>query len=157
MSCLNPPLARKPSKGFAWQCAYCTRQEVLAESSSSNPQSPASCSLESSSTIKHTSPDLDHPPTKAELKRQTRATRSQVSIKPTSTQPQPEQAKSEPQLKVHNKKVPKSKYRHVQWLLIFQFPLFLLIIIFSFKFFYRSTNNHDTYVAVSLFRCQYKY
>lgn len=40
MSCLNPPLTRKPSKGFAWQCAFCTKQEA-----DSNPQSPiAACS-----------------------------------------------------------------------------------------------------------------
>lgn len=111
MSCLTPPLTRKPSKGFAWQCAFCTRQEVLAESSSSDPQSPASTETLSS---KHPSPDIDHPPTKAELKRQTRATRSQVSSKPSSSQAQPDREKSEPKLKVHNKKVPKSKYRHVQ-------------------------------------------
>lgn len=29
MACLNPPLLRKPSKGFAWQCAFCTRQEIF--------------------------------------------------------------------------------------------------------------------------------
>lgn len=28
MSCLNPPLSRKPPKGFAWQCAFCSRKEV---------------------------------------------------------------------------------------------------------------------------------
>ncbi|GAA5811821.1 hypothetical protein MFLAVUS_005266 [Mucor flavus] len=106
MSCLNPPLTRKPSKGFAWQCAFCTRQEVLAESSSSNPQSPDSIETLSS---KHPSPDLDHPPTKAELKRQTRATRSQVSSRLSSTQAQPDREKAEPKLKVHNKKVPKNQ------------------------------------------------
>ncbi|KAG0177656.1 putative PHD type zinc finger protein with BAH domain-containing protein [Apophysomyces sp. BC1021] len=31
MSCLNPPLVRKPSKGFAWQCAFCSRKEILEE------------------------------------------------------------------------------------------------------------------------------
>lgn len=27
MSCVNPPLSRKPPKGFAWQCAFCSRKE----------------------------------------------------------------------------------------------------------------------------------
>ncbi|KAI9473792.1 MAG: hypothetical protein EXX96DRAFT_318024 [Benjaminiella poitrasii] len=36
MACLNPPLSRKPTKGFAWQCAYCSRQEELNSSSSSS-------------------------------------------------------------------------------------------------------------------------
>lgn len=97
MSCLNPPLVRKPSKGFAWQCAFCTRQEVLADSSSS--QSPVS----SSRDTPRFSPDLDHH-TKTELKRQTRATRSQVPTKPTV---QPQQPEQETKLKVP-KKAPKS-------------------------------------------------
>ncbi|KAI9473612.1 MAG: hypothetical protein EXX96DRAFT_488525, partial [Benjaminiella poitrasii] len=36
IACLNPPLSRKPTKGFAWQCAYCSRQEELNSSSSSS-------------------------------------------------------------------------------------------------------------------------
>ena len=28
MSCVNPPLLRKPPKGFAWQCAFCSRKEI---------------------------------------------------------------------------------------------------------------------------------
>lgn len=28
MSCLNPPLSRKPPKGFAWQCAFCSRKDI---------------------------------------------------------------------------------------------------------------------------------
>ncbi|KAI8385051.1 uncharacterized protein BYT42DRAFT_492613, partial [Radiomyces spectabilis] len=31
MACLNPPLTRKPSKGFAWQCAFCSRKELMEE------------------------------------------------------------------------------------------------------------------------------
>ncbi|CEP08262.1 hypothetical protein [Parasitella parasitica] len=54
MSCLNPPLARKPSKGFAWQCAFCTRQEVLAES---NPNSPATSASLTRSSSKASSPE----------------------------------------------------------------------------------------------------
>ncbi|KAI7894371.1 BAH domain-containing protein [Mucor mucedo] len=81
MSCLNPPLVRKPSKGFAWQCAFCTRQEVLADSSSS--QSPMSIGRDTPPI--RPSPDLDHPPSKSELKRQTRATRSQASLISTSS------------------------------------------------------------------------
>lgn len=27
MSCVNPPLSKKPPKGFAWQCAFCSRKE----------------------------------------------------------------------------------------------------------------------------------
>jgi hypothetical protein len=108
MSCLNPPLIRKPSKGFAWQCAFCTRQEVLADSSSS--QSPVSNSRDTPPTVKHPSPDLDNPPSKIELKRQTRATRSQVPTKPTIQPQQPEQETSI-KLKIP-KKAPKSKYPH---------------------------------------------
>lgn len=106
MSCLNPPLIRKPSKGFAWQCAFCTRQDLLNDKS--NASSPnhgvgALVSLEknlhrskssksSSSHIgsKRASPDTGHSDTekeqekstksrKTESKRQTRATRSQLA------------------------------------------------------------------------------
>jgi hypothetical protein len=38
MSCLSPPLTRKPSKGFAWQCAFCSKKE-LEESDASSPES----------------------------------------------------------------------------------------------------------------------
>ncbi|KAG1377651.1 hypothetical protein G6F61_006544 [Rhizopus arrhizus] len=86
MTCLNPPLARKPSKGFAWQCAFCTRQEVLA--SSSNPDSPVSSNQKTS----------DKNDAK---KRQTRTTRSQISKSQSQTQPQimtaqPEQQQQQP-------------------------------------------------------------
>lgn len=37
MTCLNPPLLRKPSKGFAWQCAFCTRQELVISSEKPTP------------------------------------------------------------------------------------------------------------------------
>ncbi|GAN02864.1 conserved hypothetical protein [Mucor ambiguus] len=95
MSCLNPPLVRKPSKGFAWQCAYCTRQEQLAES---NPESPVtSATSHTRSSSKASSPETSDSQTTKELsiaaattataavvatktehKRQARATRSQV-------------------------------------------------------------------------------
>lgn len=95
MSCLNPPLVRKPSKGFAWQCAFCTRQEVLAES---NPDSPVTSASHTRSSSKASSPESSESQnqqqttkelsiaaataavvaTKADLKRQVRATRSQV-------------------------------------------------------------------------------
>lgn len=54
MACLKPPLARKPPKGFAWQCALCTRQEVLASSPSdsdvsnqndTNKNTPKKCQI----------------------------------------------------------------------------------------------------------------
>lgn len=105
MSCLNPPLVRKPSKGFAWQCAFCTRQEVLADSSSS--QSPMSNGRDTPPI--RPSPDLDHPPSKSELKRQTRATRSQASsISTTKLTIQQLQPTQEIKLKAP-KKAPKSK------------------------------------------------
>ncbi|KAI8136699.1 hypothetical protein BJV82DRAFT_647095 [Fennellomyces sp. T-0311] len=37
MACLNPPLLRKPSKGFAWQCAFCSRKEVLETPQPAHP------------------------------------------------------------------------------------------------------------------------
>ena len=37
MACLNPPLLRKPSKGFAWQCAFCSRKEILDSPQPSHP------------------------------------------------------------------------------------------------------------------------
>ncbi|KAI9319266.1 hypothetical protein BX666DRAFT_1443656 [Dichotomocladium elegans] len=33
MACLNPPLLRKPAKGFAWQCAFCSRKTEIVETS----------------------------------------------------------------------------------------------------------------------------
>lgn len=109
MTCLNPPLARKPSKGFAWQCAFCTRQEVLA--SSSNPDSPVSSNQKTS----------DKNDAK---KRQTRTTRSQISKSQPQTQPQimtaqPEQQQQQPasvsqpsaiKIKINNSKKVKSKH-----------------------------------------------
>jgi hypothetical protein len=29
MGCVNPPLSRKPSKGFAWQCAVCFKKDPM--------------------------------------------------------------------------------------------------------------------------------
>lgn len=58
MACLNPPLLKKPSKGFAWQCAFCTRQELVSTEEEEKPAAP---------------------PQKE--KRSTRSTRSQSSTK----------------------------------------------------------------------------
>ncbi|OBZ86246.1 Lid2 complex component snt2 [Choanephora cucurbitarum] len=84
MACLNPPLVRKPSKGFAWQCAFCTRQEAF--SSASSPQSAANSTNMSNANSRVTSPSLSNDKenenndntNRAETKRQTRYTRSQV-------------------------------------------------------------------------------
>ncbi|KAG1054674.1 hypothetical protein G6F46_004777 [Rhizopus delemar] len=70
MACLKPPLARKPPKGFAWQCALCTRQEVLASSPSDSDMS------NQNDTNKNTP-----------KKRQIRTTRSQLP----KSQAQPQQ------------------------------------------------------------------
>lgn len=42
MKCVNPPLTRKPSKGFAWQCAFCSKKEIegstkLSQTSTNEP------------------------------------------------------------------------------------------------------------------------
>ncbi|CAO3599279.1 unnamed protein product [Absidia cylindrospora] len=43
MSCVSPPLTRKPSKGFAWQCAFCSKKETEDLSvSSPGPESQSS-------------------------------------------------------------------------------------------------------------------
>ncbi|KAL9551192.1 hypothetical protein MBANPS3_004368 [Mucor bainieri] len=105
MSCLNPPLVRKPPKGFAWQCAYCTRQEQIAEYSNSESPVTSVTSYTRSSSSKASSPETSDSqqqttkelsiataattqspsptttattPIKTEQKRQVRATRSQV-------------------------------------------------------------------------------
>ncbi|KAF7722357.1 putative PHD type zinc finger protein with BAH domain-containing protein [Apophysomyces ossiformis] len=81
MSCLNPPLVRKPSKGFAWQCAFCSRKEMLEEP---NPVQ----------NLVSNSPPMSTPPatngtndigSARSIKRQTRnATRGQVQKVPTT-------------------------------------------------------------------------
>ncbi|KAI8385709.1 PHD-zinc-finger like domain-containing protein [Blakeslea trispora] len=84
MACLNPPLVRKPSKGFAWQCAFCTRQEAL--SSASSPQSTANSANMSNANSRVPSPSLSNDKedesndntNRKDAKRQTRYTRSQV-------------------------------------------------------------------------------
>jgi hypothetical protein len=93
MSCLNPPLTRKPSKGFAWQCAFCTRQEA-----DSNPQSPVASSSttgvvespaasrptsKSPSIVKDTSEDTASP--SSSNRTRTRTTRSQLMRQSSST------------------------------------------------------------------------
>ncbi|KAI9275307.1 hypothetical protein BY458DRAFT_507046 [Sporodiniella umbellata] len=99
MTCLNPPLPRKPTKGFAWQCAFCARQELMATS----PHSPITEDLDKL---------LDKDDSK---KRQTRTTRSQI----TKPQPplqltgpsQPESSSSQPsaiKLKIKHPKRTKS-------------------------------------------------
>ncbi|KAG2217283.1 hypothetical protein INT45_005385 [Circinella minor] len=47
MGCLNPPLLRKPSKGFAWQCAFCSRKEMLEVSNT-----PSQSNIELPNTTK---------------------------------------------------------------------------------------------------------
>jgi hypothetical protein len=46
MSCLSPPLTRKPSKGFAWQCAFCSK----VDSDDSDASSPGSVTDETAAT-----------------------------------------------------------------------------------------------------------
>ncbi|KAG0365443.1 putative PHD type zinc finger protein with BAH domain-containing protein, partial [Gamsiella multidivaricata] len=41
MLCINPPMLRKPSKGFAFQCALCTKLALDSASSSSAASSPS--------------------------------------------------------------------------------------------------------------------
>ncbi|KAF9424456.1 putative PHD type zinc finger protein with BAH domain-containing protein, partial [Podila epigama] len=48
MLCINPPMLRKPSKGFAFQCALCSKLAMEADSSS--PTSLSSSSLKHSAT-----------------------------------------------------------------------------------------------------------
>ncbi|KAF9919295.1 putative PHD type zinc finger protein with BAH domain-containing protein [Lobosporangium transversale] len=50
MLCINPPMLRKPSKGFAFQCALCTK---LALESASSPSTTSSSLLKQSSTTNH--------------------------------------------------------------------------------------------------------
>jgi septal ring-binding cell division protein DamX len=91
MSCLNPPLTRKPSKGFAWQCAFCTRQEA-----DSAPQSPVASSStpatvespvvsrptsKSPSIVKDTTEETSNSSSRA----RTRTTRSQLMRQSSST------------------------------------------------------------------------
>ncbi|KAF9199294.1 putative PHD type zinc finger protein with BAH domain-containing protein [Haplosporangium sp. Z 27] len=47
MLCINPPMLRKPSKGFAFQCALCTK--LATDSNSSNSSSSSSSLLKQSS------------------------------------------------------------------------------------------------------------
>ncbi|RCH95628.1 putative PHD type zinc finger protein with BAH domain-containing protein [Rhizopus stolonifer] len=80
MTCLNPPLPRKPTKGFAWQCAFCARQELIETS------------------LPITSETSDRVSDKDDTKkRQTRTTRSQISkTQPQRQLPQPEPSNSQP-------------------------------------------------------------
>ncbi|KAI8889514.1 BAH-domain-containing protein [Backusella circina FSU 941] len=39
LSCVNPPLTKRPSKGFAWQCAFCTRNVILGEDNNASSSS----------------------------------------------------------------------------------------------------------------------
>ena len=47
MLCINPPMLRKPSKGFAFQCALCTK--LAMDSASSSPTAPKQSSVVSNS------------------------------------------------------------------------------------------------------------
>ncbi|KAL1923433.1 uncharacterized protein VTP21DRAFT_8413 [Calcarisporiella thermophila] len=43
LSCLNPPIAKKPSKGFAWQCAWCSKKDLdrIAQNTAAGVMAPA--------------------------------------------------------------------------------------------------------------------
>jgi hypothetical protein len=145
MACLNPPLVRKPSKGFAWQCAFCTRQEALADSSNH----PEAANQKNKSDLK---------------KRQTRTTRSQLSKQQQQQQQQqqtPSPSSQEQQsssseqasssntsmikLKVNNLKKLNSKYLRKSKT-------------FSYlSFFYRWGNQNDKYVAIQILWCKHKH
>ncbi|KAI8083168.1 uncharacterized protein BX664DRAFT_267716, partial [Halteromyces radiatus] len=58
MTCLSPPLTRKPSKGFAWQCAFCSKKEIeeLSKSSSTSSTSSSHGNEESSQSSSITLP-----------------------------------------------------------------------------------------------------
>ena len=154
MSCLNPPLIRKPSKGFAWQCAFCTRQEALSLSAAA---AAATQAKEKSSESKPKQ-STEQKSTKSNSKRSVRSTRSQVT---TTTTPTEKSTTSSPpitilipsplsetsiKLKINQKKngSPKSKLFYTFYHCFF---------IHSFT--RRSTQN-DTHVAISIFRCQYR-
>ncbi|CDH50301.1 lid2 complex component snt2 [Lichtheimia corymbifera JMRC:FSU:9682] len=71
MSCINPPLLRKPPKGFAWQCTFCTRLEHQDEEASSTNSNTSSSVLE----------EKPKKSSSSENKRFTRTTRSQSQQK----------------------------------------------------------------------------
>ncbi|KAF9112970.1 putative PHD type zinc finger protein with BAH domain-containing protein [Mortierella sp. AM989] len=50
MLCINPPMVRKPSKGFAFQCALCTKLAMDSTSSTSSTSSPSLLKQSSSAT-----------------------------------------------------------------------------------------------------------
>lgn len=129
MACLNPPLLRKPSKGFAWQCAFCTRQEIF-----NHPQSPGENNIEKAKDhSKKDSQQQDQPQqqqqkqqpqqeqqqqkssklSKSDSKRQLRATRSQatpplpspaITTTTTTTVVQPQKLETSIKLKINPKK-----------------------------------------------------
>lgn len=71
MSCINPPLLRKPPKGFAWQCTFCTRLEHEDEEASSTNSNTSSSVLE----------EKPKKSSSSDNKRFTRTTRSQSQPK----------------------------------------------------------------------------
>ncbi|KAL0095044.1 hypothetical protein F4703DRAFT_1821960 [Phycomyces blakesleeanus] len=102
MSCLNPPLLRKPSKGFAWQCASCTREELLG-GSSQNTSTPSESDSSSNSS---------KPVSSSRPKRQTRtATRANVT-KTTQKQIKKRVAPTEPR---HTPKAPEEMTMTAMW------------------------------------------
>ncbi|KAG2175457.1 hypothetical protein INT43_001104 [Umbelopsis isabellina] len=100
MGCVNPPLSRKPSKGFAWQCAVCFKKDPLNAAKSSptlhkekqQPNSPAVSSSRSPSNSDKTESSAAQSAKSNTSNRirpiQTRTTRSQTESR-TGTPSQP--------------------------------------------------------------------
>ncbi|KAK3821272.1 MAG: hypothetical protein J3Q66DRAFT_332951 [Benniella sp.] len=61
MLCINPPMLRKPSKGFAFQCALCTKLAMDSASSSSTSSSPSLLKQPSASNNSATSSGQNSP------------------------------------------------------------------------------------------------
>ena len=113
MSCLNPPLIRKPSKGFAWQCAFCTRQEIYSDPGTPIVSKSIAITKDTTPESNTIQPEQQQPQSskssKSDSKRQLRATRSQV-LKPIVTPIQTQKPETSIKLKINQKKTgPKSK------------------------------------------------
>lgn len=131
MACLNPPLLRKPSKGFAWQCAFCTRQEIFNHPPSpegnnnektkdhGKKDSPLQSQAQQQQQQQQQQPQQEQQQqkssksSKSDSKRQLRATRSQatpplpspaISTTTTTTVVQPQKLETSIKLKINPKK-----------------------------------------------------
>lgn len=91
MTCLNPPLSRKPSKGFAWQCAGCFKKDprnaslstsLLHKEKEKRSTSPAAASTQSPANSDKTESASSQPSKSTSSNKvrpiQTRTTRSQT-------------------------------------------------------------------------------